>query len=96
MNLHEKLGLVSSAWQGTRLPNVHTVYVTPETEHDAYGRRVPPSAVATPGGVYIWPNGYITCYTEEDGSQIDGVIYPPNAIEHLEFGPISESLLGQS
>jgi hypothetical protein len=38
--------------------------------------------------VYIWPNGYITCYTDEDGNQNEGVIYPPDAIERLEFGAL--------
>ena len=44
--------------------------------------------MATAGGVYIWPNGYITCYTDEDGNQNEGVIYPPDAIERLEFGAL--------
>jgi hypothetical protein len=32
---------------------------------------------------WLWPNGYITCYTDEDGNQKEGVIYPPDAIERL-------------
>jgi hypothetical protein len=87
VNLREELGPVSPAWQGTRLPNVHTVYLTPESETDAYGGRAPPSEVPTPGGVYLWRNGYVTCYTDEEGKESEGVIYPTDAIARLEFGP---------
>jgi hypothetical protein len=70
-------------------PNVRIVYLRAKDETDAHGRRRAPSGVATPGGVFIWPNGYITCYTDQDGRQDEGVIYPPDAIEHLEFGPMA-------
>jgi hypothetical protein len=93
VNLSEELGLVSPVWQGTRLPDVHTVYLTPETETDAYGRTLPLPKVSTPGGVYIWPNGYITCFTNEAGDKSEGVIYPPDTIACLKFGPMSESPL---
>jgi hypothetical protein len=87
VNLRERTGLRQpSVWQGTRFPNVHTVYLTPESETH-YRRRLPSSGVATPGGVYLWPNGYVTCYTDEEGDESEGVIYPPAAIERLEFGP---------
>jgi hypothetical protein len=88
VNQREELGGVSPVWQGTRLPNVHTVYLRRETEADGLRRKLPPPEVATAGGVYIWPNGYITCYTDEDGNQNEGVIYPPDAIERLEFGAL--------
>jgi hypothetical protein len=85
----EELGRVRPAWPG-HLPDVHTVYLRREneTETDGRGRKLPCPEVATAGGVYIWPNGYITCYTDEDGNQDEGVIYPPDAIERLEFGAL--------
>jgi hypothetical protein len=88
VNQWEELGRVSPVWQGCHLPDVHTVYLKRETETDGLGRKRPPPEVATAGGVYIWPNGYITCYTDEDGNQNEGVIYPPDAIERLEFGAL--------
>jgi hypothetical protein len=90
MNQREELSRFSTAWPGWHLPDVHTVYLRreTETETDGLGRKLPPPEVATPGGVYIWPNGYITCYTDEDGNQNEGVIYPPDAIERLEFGAL--------
>jgi hypothetical protein len=35
----------------------------------ASDRKPPPPGVATAGGVYIWSNGYVTCYTDEDGTR---------------------------
>ena len=88
MSQWEELSRVSPVWQGARLTEVHTVYLRSETETDSLGRQLPAPGVATAGGVYIWPNGYITCYTDEDGNQNEGVIYPPDAIERLEFGAL--------
>jgi hypothetical protein len=79
----DDLGLVSPVWQGTRLPNVRRVYLTEDDDARAHQ---PPPAMRTPGGVYLWPNGWVTLYTAEDGNQNEGVIYPPEAIDHMEFG----------
>ena len=66
------------SWEGTLLPNVHTVHF-----HD---RRSP---MHLKNGVYIGPGGtWVTLYTQNDKN--GGLLVPAAMIRRMEFGPREE------
>lgn len=65
---------------GTKLPNVESVEIA--TPGGAL------LTIATPGGVSVWPNGYVTVYRTTDTSK-DWETYSPESVFRLT-GPRSE------
>lgn len=63
--------------QGTSLPNAKLIILADDRE------------VPCKRGVYMWPNGWVTAYVNDDLNQ--GIIFPPQSIERIYFGAVEDS-----